>query len=174
MWGEPREKERKRLENESGEKEEARGRDALVHRGEEEGKKIRASRRSQVDADREKSIPGREGRSQVRAGKGATPFLGCTGAKMIIRRHGNARPTSFPFYAIFYSTLPSTPVTTDRPSPPSLRTFIPLAIHTKLPPDSLFSLSLSFSCSLAFSFSLDYPVFRGRTNGAREIAFSSF
>lgn len=35
------------------------------------------------------------------------PFLGCTGAKMIIGRHGNARPTSFRFYPEYSSsTLP--------------------------------------------------------------------
>lgn len=35
------------------------------------------------------------------------PFLGCTGAKMIIGRHGNARPTSLRFYPEYSSsTLP--------------------------------------------------------------------
>lgn len=126
-WGkEERERER-RWSNTRGRKE---GRERGILSSVHGEKKIRASRRSQVDADREKSIPVREGRSQVeRCGEVVRlPFLGCTGAKMIIGRHGNARPASFRFYPSILRRplrLPTEPCATPSSNPSrSLSSFI--------------------------------------------------
>lgn len=64
------------------------------------GRKKFGRRRVALKWEPAEKNPYREGRSRVeRCGEVARlPFLGCTGAKMIIGRHGNARPTSFRFF----------------------------------------------------------------------------
>lgn len=64
------------------------------------GRKKFGRRRVALKWEPAEKNPYREGRSRVeRRGEVARlPFLGCTGAKMIIGRHGNARPTSFRFF----------------------------------------------------------------------------
>lgn len=82
------------------------------------GRKKFGRRRVALKWEPAEKNPYREGRSRVeRCGEVARlPFLGCTGAKMIIGRHGNARPTSFSILPrpLRLPTNPSNPQTSPR------------------------------------------------------------